>query len=482
MAGAGRGAGGRAGLRGQEPLLRAAGFARLRARALAQVPEMDPRALASTAWALAAIPEWGRREDGAALLRAVLPRVVADLDGFRGPELSQVLWALASLGHRPPPDVLGALEARLGALAGEGSSAGPLRPGESSIGLWALAKLGGGLRHGGASEALVRCAEGQLVAFSAQELSNLLWGLARAGEYPGTAFLDAAALELQHRAGELSPRNVASLLWSFASLGYDVPPESLRVLEAEVVRHLGRFGPRGLVVILWAFARMGLPPSFLAAAVARCRELEAEGALGIRDLAMASWALVVLGDYSTPGVQAFLEAAWAALCQRPSAEFMPAALSMLYYVWLALDQELPRADRAFPEDLCRAATGSWEDALRSSSISGMQRDVSDTLQRMGFSHDSEALVEDGMFSVDILVDGQAAVIEVDGPHHFTRNTRRPLGPTLLRRRLLSGRGLQVVSVPFYEWDACSGFEAKCSLLARLLTCGLYPKVLESVDL
>mgnify|MGYP004173836675 FL=1 len=104
-------------MRGQEPLLRAAGFARLRARALAQVPEMDPRALASTAWALAAIPEWGRREDGAALLRAVLPRVVADLDGFRGPELSQVLWALASLGHRPPPDVLGALEARLGALA-----------------------------------------------------------------------------------------------------------------------------------------------------------------------------------------------------------------------------------------------------------------------------------------------------------------------------------------------------------------------------
>ena len=103
---------------------------------------------------------------------------------------------------------------------------------------------------------------------------------------------------------------------------------------------------------------------------------------------------------------------------------------MLYYVWLALDQELPCTDREFPEDLCRAATRSWEDALRGSSISGMQRDVSDTLQRMGFSHDSEALVEDGMFSVDILVAGQAAVIEVDGPHHFTRNTRRPLGPTL----------------------------------------------------
>ena len=469
-------------------LLDGPGFRRLQARALEQAPEMDPRALASTAWALAAIPEWGAREGGAEVLAAVLPQVLAGLRHFRGPELTQVLWALASLGHAPDPGMLAALQARLQALAvGEDADAARLGPGEASIGLWSLAKLGGGQGPGDsgaatARGALVRCAERQLVAFSTQELSNVLWGLARARDYPGAAFLDAAALELQHRAGEFDPRNVASLLWSFATLGHDLPPEALKILSAEAERCMGLFGPRGLAVVLWAFARLGLSPSFLMAAVARCRELEEAGALGVRDLAMVSWSLVVIGDYTTPGVRAFLEAAWTSLCRYRPEDFKPAALSMLYYVWLALDQELPCPDREFPEKLSGAASGAWEDALRESSISSLQQDVSDTLKRMGFSHDSEALVEDGMFSVDILVDGQAAVIEVDGPHHFTQNTRRPLGPTLLRRRLLTSRGLQVVSVPFFEWDACSDFEAKCGLLARLLTCVLYPKVLESIDL
>lgn len=46
--------------------------------------------------------------------------------------------------------------------------------------------------------------------------------------------------------------------------------------------------------------------------------------------------------------------------------------------------------------------------------------------------------------------------QVDGPTHFTNNTLRPLGPTLLKRRLLAARGWDVVPVPYFHWSQLSG--------------------------
>eukprot|EP01024_Parvocaulis_polyphysoides_P012785 TRINITY_DN14761_c0_g1_i1.p3 TRINITY_DN14761_c0_g1~~TRINITY_DN14761_c0_g1_i1.p3 ORF type:complete len:154 (-),score=26.19 TRINITY_DN14761_c0_g1_i1:148-588(-) len=44
-------------------------------------------------------------------------------------------------------------------------------------------------------------------------------------------------------------------------------------------------------------------------------------------------------------------------------------------------------------------------------------------------------------------------VEVDGVHHFTRNSpRRALGDSVLRNRMLAQRGWNVVIVPFYLWN------------------------------
>ncbi|CAM9396651.1 unnamed protein product, partial [Phaeothamnion confervicola] len=43
-------------------------------------------------------------------------------------------------------------------------------------------------------------------------------------------------------------------------------------------------------------------------------------------------------------------------------------------------------------------------------------------------------------------------VEVDGPAHFTRNTRRILGHTVLKHRMLREMGWTVVQVPFHEYD------------------------------
>lgn len=69
------------------------------------------------------------------------------------------------------------------------------------------------------------------------------------------------------------------------------------------------------------------------------------------------------------------------------------------------------------------------------SVSTFQRDVSARLDEMGIQHALEYEAEEGLFSIDIAFSGPGGAqvaLEVDGPWHFTRNTKQPLGSTLLR--------------------------------------------------
>ena len=68
-------------------------------------------------------------------------------------------------------------------------------------------------------------------------------------------------------------------------------------------------------------------------------------------------------------------------------------------------------------------------------------------------------------------------VEVDGPSHFVSVARgevggetgwRVNGSTLLKRRLLAGFGWEVLSVPFFEWNANRGKAAKEAYVRRLL--------------
>ena len=60
------------------------------------------------------------------------------------------------------------------------------------------------------------------------------------------------------------------------------------------------------------------------------------------------------------------------------------------------------------------------------------------------------------------------VIEVDGPSHFSVNSRRPLGRTVARKLMIEGRGYIVRSIPYYEWCALDGMETRQTYLWRLL--------------
>lgn len=54
-------------------------------------------------------------------------------------------------------------------------------------------------------------------------------------------------------------------------------------------------------------------------------------------------------------------------------------------------------------------------------------------------------------AVDIALPEERIAIEVDGPFHFTRNSRRPMGDMYARAALLEARGWRVASVPYFAW-------------------------------
>jgi len=91
--------------------------------------------------------------------------------------------------------------------------------------------------------------------------------------------------------------------------------------------------------------------------------------------------------------------------------------------------------------------------------------------------EERVLEQDGCgYSVDALLTGpgvagggRGVVVEVDGPSHFVSPDNRQNGSTLLKHRLLRGKGWVVVSVPYFEWNALeSGAEAKQGYLQGLL--------------
>jgi hypothetical protein len=85
-------------------------------------------------------------------------------------------------------------------------------------------------------------------------------------------------------------------------------------------------------------------------------------------------------------------------------------------------------------------------------VSNGQREVGESLRRLGGSHELEYITAEGLLGIDLAVVDRRMAIEFDGASHLTKNTLEPLGHARLRDRLLSAIGRHVVSIPFFHWD------------------------------
>jgi hypothetical protein len=101
--------------------------------------------------------------------------------------LTNVLWALASLGHHPGAELLDQIAARATLFL-------PL-------------------------------------STTPQQVANLTWAYAKLAHDPGPAFLLAAEAATVRQLAWLSPQELANVLWGFATLGRSHPQALLEALQ-----------------------------------------------------------------------------------------------------------------------------------------------------------------------------------------------------------------------------------------------------------
>ncbi|EFJ51245.1 hypothetical protein VOLCADRAFT_87862 [Volvox carteri f. nagariensis] len=289
----------------------------------ARVGEFKPQELANIVWAFASL---GHRDDQMLHVAAKQAQRIAPL--FKEQELSNMLWALGKMSLRDQPQVLEALmeETRVKLPAF-------LPQGISNV-AWALASVG----HPDMQfldQVVAQCGN-QLAAFDVQALANLVWAMASLGYYK-PQFVGAVVNECLGRGlDRLSPQNLSNILWGCATLNHRDQryvghrgmrvslrptgsggggmaaarqrPHQLMLLlawrsyehsmlsswAAQTLDKLASFEPQGVSNTAWAFARLGFhsPQLFQALSAAALHKIEGFTAQGLSNLA---WAMATAG-------------------------------------------------------------------------------------------------------------------------------------------------------------------------------------------
>ena len=240
--------------------------------------------------------------------------------------------------------------------------------------------------------------------------------------------LEGAAVRV---APSMTPQNVANTIWGLATLGWQAGEGPMRgALEAAAVRVAPSMNAQNVANTIWAAATLG-------------------------------W------QASSDLVAVFQQLVDACAHERGLVQLSTAHLSQLLQAHLA-SQFLGLGLITLPSSMLEEAVRTYREQARKVTVSSGQREVGESLRRLGIPHELEYITADGLFSIDLAVVDRRVALELDGPSHFTRNTLEPLGHTRLRDRLLSAMGWHVVSIPFFEWDRLHQMEQRDAYVERRL--------------
>jgi len=471
-------------------------------------PRMRPRQLANSARALAVMKRPRSGDEGArrGALAAVFAGIAGERDWRSGHEAAMAAWAcgssvVAARGDEPFFDTAGAAAVALaGAAAPRLDRYGPK---EAADVLWGLGAARRALPFDGdddaggalaATTALLDAVADRCDGLRPRDVAACAWACARLGEaeWRAQASSRAALRALATKVdAAFPPRDAAQTVAAFASAGVDAPAVVDAALGA-AARGTARWALRDVADVLWAAARLDRPPAadLLRALLTAPAVLDAarrpEPSPGDRSsLISAAWAAACVAHVSAAHAAAAADAL-AAVAPALAADAVgddrgggdddagarPTArrqrLRAFYHARLALSAagaSTDAADAAAPPALAAAARREWR--RRPSAPSARHEAVARVLDGMReqFGVVSSTSDEYGGLAVDILVslpDGRRLAVEVDGPSHFCAPgpdgadggdpSKRPLGHTRLKQRLLRRRGLEPVSLPYFEWD------------------------------
>jgi very-short-patch-repair endonuclease len=188
--------------------------------------------------------------------------------------------------------------------------------------------------------------------------------------------------------------------------------------------------------------------------------------MNAQDVTNVVWGLATLGWQASSATAAVFQQLVDALNhERGPVQLGTVHLSQLLQAHLA-SQFLGLGLLTLPASMLEVAAQAYREQARKVTVSNGQREVGESLRRLGISHELEYITADGLFSIDLAIVDQRIALEFDGPSHFTTNTLEPLGHTRLRNRLLSAMGWFVVSIPFFEWARLHQTEQRDAYVKR----------------
>jgi len=249
----------------------------------------------SAAWScLARMRVNGGLEDQMAegsLALLLVSRTEEVLGRMGGREIANVLYAharLHTLGRVHGGDrILAVLVARASAHAEKGAQ--DFNAQEVSNVLWALAKM-----EIGAPAQLLEAMETRALATAAlwdpQGVANLFWAFAKMERTPSAALLAAMGRQAVSTVRAFTPQGVSSFMWSLGSLSAAPDPEVLAAMDRRALEIVQEFGAQNLANFMWAHARLGarVSPELYDALGARVVEIARE--FKPQELANFMWA------------------------------------------------------------------------------------------------------------------------------------------------------------------------------------------------
>ncbi|KAL4458727.1 hypothetical protein ABPG75_013592 [Micractinium tetrahymenae] len=160
------------------------------------------------------------------LMMELMGEALPMLAQFKPQELSNLLWAMATMGFYPGASTVDAI------TRAAGSAADRMKPQEIANTCWAWATM----RHfpGAATmDTMLAHADAQLDRFKSQELGMLCWAVAKLGYMPAAQLVRAA---LPHMAAARAPavQDCGNMLWAFTVLDI-LTPEVMQLLAEKLL-------------------------------------------------------------------------------------------------------------------------------------------------------------------------------------------------------------------------------------------------------
>eukprot|EP01025_Chloroclados_australasicus_P007273 TRINITY_DN12326_c0_g1_i4.p1 TRINITY_DN12326_c0_g1~~TRINITY_DN12326_c0_g1_i4.p1 ORF type:complete len:896 (-),score=101.71 TRINITY_DN12326_c0_g1_i4:389-3076(-) len=457
-----------------------------------KVVEFNPQALSNTAWGYSKLEIWPEE-----FMKTILEQSTAKLPQFVAQNISNIMWAWANMGKNPGNEFLEAVAGELPRVAKDMTGQNLCNV------IWGCAKLG---YRNQVIESLVQLYALKIVKQSdcpPQTVANLIWGFATLGRHPGTELVTAVQEHFLQQLKSYSPQQMANTLWAFATL--TILEENLMKTVAgsyneNAMNMIGDYGQQNIEVFsaqhlsmtVHAFGKLThFHQGLLDAAVERvvriyqqltvpqiCNVFYTFAILNYRhqecmDVLVAEvvrrdaegitytgqqccnilWALAILDRLTINEWYMFKKH----LLKEDKENLLDSSYTQIYLAYLVLRMSQDEECSKYPDEMQAAALEKFSQDLKEVHISKLHQEVSKCLNELGVAHRNECMVEEGLFSIDIIIEEDCLLghkkvaIEVDGPGHFTANTNQELGTTLVRRSILKQFGWTVLSIPFFKW-------------------------------